>query len=93
MKHQFKKIINVEVLDLGILKLEFDCGTEKEVNLTPIMRGTLFGQLNDPNVFHQVKLDNEVGTICWPNGADFDPDTLFRWEEVVGDLSRHLQSA
>lgn len=93
MKHEFKRVLNVEVLDLGILKLKFDCGTQKEVDLTPVMRGAIFGQLKDQKVFHQVTLDNEVGTICWPNGADFDPDTLFRWDEVVGDLSSHLQSA
>lgn len=73
--------------------LEFDCGTKRKVDLSSIMHGGLFGALNDSRFFKQVKLDHEVGTICWPNGADFDPDTLFHWDEVVGELSSHLQSA
>ncbi len=27
-------------------------------------------------MFAQVQLDDELGTIVWPNGADFDPDVL-----------------
>ena len=77
----------------GILKLEFNCGTNHEVDLNPIMFGSLFGELKNPNFFKQVSLDSEVGTVCWPNSADFDPDTLFRWNEHVHSLSSHLQSA
>jgi hypothetical protein len=57
------------------------------------MFGTLFAELKDPAFFEKVVLDPEVGTICWPNGADFDPDTLFHWDEHVQSLSSHLQSA
>ena len=57
------------------------------------MFGTLFAELKDPAFFKTVVLDPEVGTICWPNGADFDPDTLFHWDEHVQSLSSHLQSA
>ncbi len=30
-----------------------------------------------PDFFKQVKLDDEVQTLVWPNGADFDPSILY----------------
>jgi hypothetical protein len=27
-------------------------------------------------LFAQVELDHQTGTIVWPNGADLDPDVL-----------------
>ena len=93
MKHEFKKIKVVKVVSEGVLELEFNCGSHRRIDLNPIMHGSLFGSLKDPKVFKEVKIDHEVGTIYWPNGADFDPDTLFHWDEVVGDISAHLKSA
>ena len=93
MKHEFKRIKGVKAISAGVLSLEFECGTVKEVDLNPVLKGELFGQLKDLNLFNQVKIDSEVGTIFWPNGADFDPDTLYRWNEVVEEMSNHLKSA
>jgi hypothetical protein len=33
--------------------------------------------LKDPAYFSQVKVDPELGTVSWPNGADLDPDVLY----------------
>lgn len=93
MNHEFKKIVDVKVIAQGILDLEFACGTRRRVNLNPVMFGALFGELERPDIFNQVRIDHEVGTIYWPNGADFDPDTLFHWDEAVRDISKKLQSA
>jgi hypothetical protein len=38
----------------------------------------IFAPLNDPAYFRKVELDEELGTIVWPNGADFAPETLHR---------------
>lgn len=93
MKHEFKKIVSVKVISPSTLELEFACGTWRRVDLSPVMVGSLFGELKNPEIFSKVFLDAEVGTVCWPNGADFDPDTLFNWDEAVRDLSQQLQSA
>lgn len=41
-----------------------------------LQMGSMFAPLRDPDVFRQVAVDNELGTIVWPNGADMDPDVL-----------------
>lgn len=44
-----------------------------------MLAGELYGLLKDLAVFEQVQIDREVHTLVWPNGADFDPETLHDW--------------
>jgi len=37
----------------------------------------VFAPLRDPAYFAQVRVDPELGTVAWPNGADLDPDVLY----------------
>lgn len=37
----------------------------------------LFAPLRDPSCFAQVRVDPDLGTVVWPNGADLDPDVLY----------------
>jgi hypothetical protein len=62
-----------------ILKIGFDDGTEQVIDFQPVLAGELFGPLRDLAVFNQVRIDPEVSTLVWPNGADFDPATLHDW--------------
>jgi hypothetical protein len=39
----------------------------------------VFEALADPAYFAKVELDPELGTLVWPNGADFAPETLHNW--------------
>ena len=36
----------------------------------------MFEPLKDLSLFSQVKLDTELDTIIWPNGADLAPEFL-----------------
>ncbi|MCA1652011.1 MAG: DUF4160 domain-containing protein [Acidobacteria bacterium] len=44
--------------------------------------------LQDLRTFNAVILDPEVGTLVWPNGADFAPATLHDWPLLHADLMR-----
>jgi hypothetical protein len=52
----------------------------------------LFGPLRDLATFNAVRLDEEVGTLTWPNGADFDPATLHEWPEASKELAARAQT-
>jgi len=46
------------------------------VNLADELDSEVFLPLRDPAFFAQVRLNEETGTIEWPNGADFAPEFL-----------------
>lgn len=56
--------------------LRFDDGREGEIDLSEELWGPVFEPLRDVAVFAQVRADRELGTIVWPNGADFAPEFL-----------------
>jgi hypothetical protein len=58
--------------------------------------GELYGPLRDLSLFNQVKIDPEVETLVWPNGADFDRATLHDWpehEQAFRELARRCEPA
>ena len=71
------RIHSVEPLEGFVLRLSFDDGTQREVDLEGELWGPVFEPLRaNPELFRQVSVDTELGTIVWPNGADMDPDVL-----------------
>ena len=71
------RIASVEVLGGFELRLGFSDGSSRDVDLGPDLWGPVFEPLKrDPTLFRQVRVDPELGTIVWPNGADMDPDVL-----------------
>lgn len=72
------RIRSVEPLEGFVLRLAFDDGTVREIDLGAELWGPVFEPLHDdPQLFRQVRVDEELGTIVWPNGADLDPDVLY----------------
>jgi hypothetical protein len=69
----------VEVLHDFVVGVTFDDGTVGEVDLLPHLWGPVFEPLRaDRTLFAQVRVDDEEGTIVWPNGADVAPEMLHR---------------
>ncbi|MCP4357786.1 MAG: DUF2442 domain-containing protein [Chloroflexi bacterium] len=79
MTHQIYRIINFEIVAPFTLRIEFDDNAIQEIDFWPVLKGLLYQPLQDQNLFEQVKIDPEVHTLVWPNGADFDPETLHNW--------------
>lgn len=44
----------------------------------------MFEPLLDPAYFARVAVDSELGTIVWPNEADFAPETLYELPDERG---------
>ncbi len=73
-----KDIVEAKPLDGYRLFLRFEDGAEGEVDLAKTIRFEgVFAPLLDRAKFLQVRVNAELGTICWPNGADLDPDVLY----------------
>ena len=70
-------VVSVEQTGPYRLRLRFDDGSEGEIDVrtTTTFEG-VFEPLNDPGFFSQVRVDEDAGTIVWPNGADLDPLVL-----------------
>ena len=86
MNHPIHRVTRFSIVGPYRLSVAFDDGTEQNIDFKPILRGPLFGPLQDLSTFNAVTLDTEAGTLAWPNGADFDPATLHDWPEVQDDL-------
>src|SRR5712692_2467868 len=72
------RIKAVEVLDGFKVRLTFTDESEKVIDLGVFLRGPVFEPIrSDPELFRAVRVDEEAGTIVWPNGADIDPDVLY----------------
>jgi hypothetical protein len=75
-----EKIVHVtEVQCFGShrLRLGFEDGTVGELDFAKEDWAGVFAPLADPDYFAGVELDEELGTIVWPNGADIAPETLY----------------
>jgi Protein of unknown function (DUF2442)/Domain of unknown function (DUF4160) len=69
----------VEIVGEHGLRLSFEDGAGGEVDLSTWAWPGGFEPLRDPQFFAQVRLDDELGTIVWPNGADIAPESLHAW--------------
>jgi len=79
------RVTEVEALGGFVLRLGFNDDSERTLDLEDELWGPVFEPLKaDPNLFRAVKVDHELGTICWPNGADIDPDVLHGSEVPMG---------
>ncbi len=70
-------ITHAAVLRHGALRLTFADGATGEVDVLDRMRGPVFERARTPEGFAEVSVDPETGTVCWPDGADLAPDTLY----------------
>ncbi|HEY2776252.1 MAG TPA: DUF2442 domain-containing protein [Candidatus Binatia bacterium] len=59
------------------IELAFDDGTRGEIDLEAELWGEMFEPLRDPKAFREFRLDPELHTIVWPNGADLAPEFLY----------------
>ena len=96
MSHPIYRVQSVKVAAPFTLQLRFDDGVERRIDFSPILAGGLYGPLRDVTLFNRVRLDPEVHTVMWPNGADFDPATLHDWpshEAAFRELAQRWEPA
>jgi hypothetical protein len=73
-----KDVIQVKALPDYLLHLTFEDGVTGIVNVSEIIEFKgVFDPLLEQDYFNQVRVNSDIGTICWPNEADIDPDVLY----------------
>jgi len=78
-------VVDATYLDGYRLRVRFDEGATKIVDLHPHLDGPLFEPLRDITYFKRFTVDHDVDTVVWENGADFAPEFLY---EIGEDVSK-----
>lgn len=80
------RVTNATPLDGHHLHLEFNDGVTREVDCSFLLRGTLGSALRDPAYFRQVRVDEDLRTVVWPNGLDPSPELLHGEVDETGKV-------
>lgn len=91
MSHAIYRVTSFELLAAYTLRVKFDDDTQQTIDFEDVLGGDLYRPLRDPALFDQVRIDPEVHTLVWPNGADFDPETLHDWPRYREALIERAQ--
>ncbi len=86
MTHAIYRVEHLEIVAPYTLALRFNDGTEQRIDFCPVLAGELFGPLRNLALFNAAEIDPTFGAVQWPNGADFDPETLHDWPKYREEL-------
>lgn len=70
------RIVEARYLSGHSIWVRFSDGPAGEIDLQNELIGPVFEPLRDPEIFRDFRLDAELRTLVWPNGADFAPEFL-----------------
>ncbi len=73
----FLHITDVTYLEGYKLRLTFNDGAVKDIDLEDELYGQVFEPLKDGEFFKKVAINPDTNTIEWPNGADLAPEFLY----------------
>jgi hypothetical protein len=83
----FLHINEVNYLGEYRLRLWFNNGQIKDVDLKDQLHGEVFEPLKNMELFQQAQVDSDTGTVTWPNGADFAPEYLYEKGQNVRKIA------
>jgi hypothetical protein len=81
MVHNVYRVVAFELAGSYVVRVWFDDASDQTIDFRPVLAGEVYGPLRDLALFNGVAIDPEVHTLVWPNGADFDPETLHDWPQ------------
>ena len=78
----FPRVVEARHVQRYTVFVRFQDGVEGEVDLQPQLYGEVFEPLKDPEYFRQFRVDSDLHTLVWPNGADFAPEFLYELAQI-----------
>lgn len=67
------------------LFLQFEDGSWRIADLKDHLDGDIFEPLRNRVVFSKVRLNEDIDTVVWENGADMSPDFLYKISSPADD--------
>jgi len=77
MTSEIPKLESAEYVSGYRVRLTFEDGRVGELDLEDQLWGEVFEPLRDPAQFKEFRIDADLRTIVWPNGADLAPEFLY----------------
>ncbi len=65
------------------VRLSFEDGSVRDVDLAPHLDGEIFEPSKDVEYFKTLRVEPDLDTIVWDNGADMSPDSLYEISKAV----------
>lgn len=84
-------VTSVEYVSAYKLRLGFDDGSVRVVDLAGQLNGEVFEPLKDLRRFKTARLNRDIDTVVWENGADMSPDFLYELGVVVTEKDRSVR--
>lgn len=73
-------VIEARYVSGYLIELLFNNGVRKTIDFSHWLKGPVFEPLRNRAAFRNFHIGG--GTICWPNGADIAPETLYSTQGV-----------
>jgi hypothetical protein len=71
-------VIDATYIDGYVLELKFENGKKGRLDFSDYMnKGGVFARLAELSYFKQFYINKELGVLCWPDGQDIAPETLY----------------
>jgi len=70
-------VVGVAVVGEHVLRLLFSDGAAGDVDFSAEQWTGVLAPLNDRGYLAEVRVDQEAGTIVWPDGIDLAPEPLY----------------
>ena len=78
------RIIKGRYVSDYVIEVQFADGRKGTIDLQEELWGPVFEPLRDPAYFRRFRVDPELHTIVWENGADFSPEFLYSQVRATG---------
>lgn len=73
----FLHITEAKCLDGYKVEVSFNDGSKGVADLAAALKGPVFEPLKDLSEFRRLRVDEELETIAWSNGADLAPEYVY----------------
>jgi hypothetical protein len=70
-------IIDVKPVGQYKISVTFEDGVSGVIDLSDLIGKGVFAAIKDPREFKRVSIDPQTHTVCWPNGIDLCPDSIY----------------